>query len=181
MRDAVQEIRGAIQRVDHPLIVVLPRLFAAFLGQNAVVGVGLAQRLDDVSLGLHIRFADKIATLLGGDVEPFEMVEMAEQNTAGAERGALGDVQNGIHGGSDRLKREPGYPARARHDSRLSSARARTGRAVGGSARSGLPSAPAWPSGLLARDITNRGRAVRSSRKAPTHPILLLCLADGNN
>ena len=91
MRNTVQEIGGAVQRIDDPLIIVVAVLFAAFLGQNAVVGIGLAQGLNNFLFGLHIRFTDEVVALFGGDAQPFEVIEVTEQDAAGAQGGALGD------------------------------------------------------------------------------------------
>lgn len=58
--DAVQEISGAIQWIDEPLIFILPGLRAAFFGQDAVVGVGLVQDLDNLPFRLYVRFTNEI-------------------------------------------------------------------------------------------------------------------------
>jgi hypothetical protein len=73
VRNAVQEVGGAVQRIDDPLILVLAVLFAAFLGQNTVVGIGLAQNLDNLLFGLYVRFTDEVVALFGGDGQPFEV------------------------------------------------------------------------------------------------------------
>jgi hypothetical protein len=61
-REAVQEVGGAVQRVDDPgeLAVLGAMLAAGLLGQDAVAGVGLEQRLDDGLLGRLVDLGDEV-------------------------------------------------------------------------------------------------------------------------
>jgi hypothetical protein len=94
----VQKIGGPIQWIDEPLIVVLTGLCAAFFGQDAVVGVGLVQYLNNIPFRLYVRLTHEIITLFLSHIEPFKMVKMAEQDATGAQGGAFGDSQNWMHG-----------------------------------------------------------------------------------
>ena len=54
LRKAVQEIGGAVERIDDPdefAVCTAAVALAAFLGENRVIGIVLANGLDDVPLG----------------------------------------------------------------------------------------------------------------------------------
>src|SRR5690606_6853672 len=100
VRHATDEVGGAIQRVDDPEVIgaVSGALReAAFLAENAVVGVGLAQRghdqlfrgvvdLGDIILRVFLIYRDHVQAL-GGTKNQF----------AGAAGGAQRDIQHGLH------------------------------------------------------------------------------------
>ncbi|CDI00795.1 hypothetical protein BN873_10051 [Candidatus Competibacter denitrificans Run_A_D11] len=71
------------------MILFLSRLGTALLGEDGVIGITLAQGLDDLLLGLQIGVANEVIALFSGDIEPFEVIEMAKQDAAGAESGTL--------------------------------------------------------------------------------------------
>jgi hypothetical protein len=114
VRDTVQEVGSAVERVDDPLVlIILGAVLAGFLSEDAVVGIGLAQGLDDLAFRLHVSFTDEVVALLGGDIQPFEVIEVAQEDAAGAQCGALGNVQSWVHGRSGQLENgRPGYPVR---------------------------------------------------------------------
>ena len=64
LREAMQEIGGAIQRIKDPLVF---RVFTTFFGQNAIFRVGLAQYIDNRLLGFTINVGDEIIITLGGN------------------------------------------------------------------------------------------------------------------
>src|SRR5699024_6566696 len=59
MRDAVNEIRGAVNGVDNPHRVRLAR-GARFLGYDGVIGMGAADGFDNVGFGAFVDFGDII-------------------------------------------------------------------------------------------------------------------------
>jgi hypothetical protein len=62
----VDEVGGAVQGIDDPDVVgVLVAVFAAgFFGQDAVLGVGVEQGLDDDALGRLVHLGHKVVDLL---------------------------------------------------------------------------------------------------------------------
>jgi hypothetical protein len=62
VREAVQVVAGAVERVDHEHRIALA-LRAAFLAQERGIRVGLAQFLDDRFLGLLVDFAGVVHAL----------------------------------------------------------------------------------------------------------------------
>ena len=73
-------------------------LRAAFLGEDGVVGIVLVDDVDDLALGGAVDLADKVVAALGGDREALEPVEAADDDFAGAARGAHGDIEKRMHG-----------------------------------------------------------------------------------
>ena len=96
LRKAVQEIGGAVQRVDDPDIFVAA-LAAAFLGQDAVIRVGLVDRLDYQSLGRAIDLRDEVVAALLAGCDPATAIEIPHDQFAGTSRCADGDIDKGMH------------------------------------------------------------------------------------
>ena len=92
----MQEIRGAVERVDDPGVIVA-RGGAAFLGEEAVSRVGLADRRDHDLLGGAVDFADEVVAALLADGQRADAVEAAHDDVAGAPRGADRDVEQRVH------------------------------------------------------------------------------------
>ena len=105
-REAVQEVRGAIERVDDPHVVaVLGAVLATrFLGQDAVARVGGEDGLDDRGLGRAVDFADEVIRPLGADGQQVQVLRAPVDDRPGCARGLDGDVEHGVqrgrHGGS---------------------------------------------------------------------------------
>jgi hypothetical protein len=95
-REAVQEVGRAVQRVDDPDVLGIAA-GAAFLGEEGVVRVAALHGADDVLLGHAVDFADEVVAALGVDLDGVELVDVADDEVAGAARGADADVQNGMH------------------------------------------------------------------------------------
>ena len=93
----MEEIRRAIQRIDDPDGVALART-PAFLGQEGVAGVVLADELDDLGLSRMIDFADEVVAPFRGNREGFEAVETADDDFAGGAGGADSDIEKRMHG-----------------------------------------------------------------------------------
>src|SRR5690606_33798452 len=101
MRHAAQEVGGAVQRVDDPLVVrpfALAGDLAGLFALEAVVGVGLAQQIDDALLGGKVDLADVILGFLLVGRDGVQAFDGAEDQFTGAARSAQGDVQHGLHG-----------------------------------------------------------------------------------
>src|SRR5690606_537469 len=75
---AVNKIGGAIEGIDNPFVI---RIFAwlgtAFLTANAVIGVSLAQMIDNFFFGRFIYFRDKVITAFGFDGEDINTLKCA--------------------------------------------------------------------------------------------------------
>jgi hypothetical protein len=98
-REAVHEVRGAVERVDDPDHVAVARC-AAFLGEDRVVGVQPADRLDDVGFGRAVDLGHVVVAPLRMDFDGLEARDGAHDDVAGAARGSDCDVQERLH--SDR-------------------------------------------------------------------------------
>ncbi len=72
---------------------------AAFFGEEGVFGVVLAHDVDDLALGGPVDFADVVVAALGGDLQALETVKAADDDLAGAPRGANRDIEQRMHGG----------------------------------------------------------------------------------
>ena len=72
----MQEVGGAIQRVDDPdeLAVLRAMLAAGFFGQDGVTGVGGEQDLDDRGLSRLVDLGHKVVGPLGGDLEQVQVL-----------------------------------------------------------------------------------------------------------
>src|SRR5258708_19316861 len=100
LRKAVDEIGGAVERIDDPPVFLLPRLNQPRLcGENAVVGIGFLHHLDDRRLGRAVDLGDEIVGALRLDLQAAAVERGAIDDRAGAARGAHGDVEHRVHGG----------------------------------------------------------------------------------
>ena len=93
----MQEVRRAVERIDDPEGVALART-PAFLGQEGMVGVALADDLDDLGLSRMIDFADEVVAPFRGNRQGFEAVETADDDFAGGPGGPDGDIEKRLHG-----------------------------------------------------------------------------------
>src|SRR3984957_1331347 len=100
-REAVQEVGGAVERIDDPDGIVVAAA-AAFLGQDRVLGIVLVNNVDDVALSGAVDFADVVVATLGGDLQALQPYQAADDHLAGAARGAHGDIEQWVHGGQSR-------------------------------------------------------------------------------
>jgi preprotein translocase subunit SecF len=91
-REAVQEVRGAVERVDDPDGVRVAAR-AGFLGEDGVIRIMFVYGLDDFPFGGTIRLADVIVAALHLDLQAVELDEVSHQGVAGAPRGHHGHIQ----------------------------------------------------------------------------------------
>ena len=97
MRESVQIIGGAVQRVDDPFALALA-LGAAFLGQDRVIGVRAVNDAYDLGLGGAIDFGDEVIRRLVLDIEPVNLLEVPENDAGrGAGRGNA-NIDDRMHG-----------------------------------------------------------------------------------
>ena len=82
VREAAQEIAGAVERVDHEGVARLADL-AAFLAEEGVVGEGALEFLYDLGLGEAVDFAGVILPRLFDHVEAVEAADMAQDDVSG--------------------------------------------------------------------------------------------------
>ena len=97
LRETVQVVRRAVQRIDDPLVFVALEC-AAFLGEDRVVRLGLADRRDDGCLGGAVHFTDEVVAALFGHAECLGAVEGTQQDAAGVACCTDGDIGHGLHG-----------------------------------------------------------------------------------
>jgi hypothetical protein len=88
----VQEVRGAVERVDDPDGVRVAAR-AGFLGEDGVIRIMFVYGLDDFPFGGTIRLADVIVAALHLDLQAVELDEVSHQGVAGAPRGHHGHIQ----------------------------------------------------------------------------------------
>src|SRR5690606_18810840 len=79
---------------------------AAFLGEEGVIRVALAHRLDDFHLGLGVDLRDEIVLPLLANVDAMDAVHPADDDFTGPARGADGDIEQRLHVTRPR-KRDP--------------------------------------------------------------------------
>ena len=93
MRIAVQEIRGAVERIDDPHEFVVVAALAAFLSKKCMLRIAAPYSLDDVPLRRRVDLADEVVLALGAHLEAVQPVQAANDDLSGAARGLNGDVQ----------------------------------------------------------------------------------------
>ena len=97
-RKAVDEIGGAVQRIDDPdeFGIFCAMLAARFLGQNAVAGVGGQQGFDDRGFGGLVDFSDEVIGLLERHADRLDVKGGAVDEGAGGARSLDGHVEHGV-------------------------------------------------------------------------------------
>ena len=102
MRDAVQEIGGAVERIDDPAMALVGAgAGAAFLAEKAVGRPRLGQFLVDDLLGAAVGGGDEIARPLERHLQMLDLAEIALEAAPGTARGLDHDIEHGgmQHGG----------------------------------------------------------------------------------
>ena len=95
MRDPVQEIGGAVERVDDPAVVWIGSFGRAlFLEQQTIAGAGAQQLGLQCALGAQIGGRDEIARALDRDLQLLDFAEIAVEGAGRLERGVGHDVDN---------------------------------------------------------------------------------------
>jgi hypothetical protein len=96
LRDAVQEVGGAIERVDDPGMALVSTLaVAALLTEEAIARAGLVEVRIEHLLGPLVGEADEIGGALHRDLQVLDLAEVALQAAAGAARGFHHHVHKG--------------------------------------------------------------------------------------
>ena len=94
MRDAVQEIGGAVERIDDPAVGLVGALAeAAFLAEKAVAGTRLGQLRKQRLLGAAVGGGDEIGRPLERDLQLLDFAEVALERARGLARGGDHDVE----------------------------------------------------------------------------------------
>ena len=104
----MDEIGGAVQRVDDPDIVgILGAMRAAgFFGQDAVAGIGGEQGLDDDLFAGLIDLGDEVVDLLLRDTHRLDVERRAIDDGASGARSLDGHVEHGMQIGRHELCEE---------------------------------------------------------------------------
>src|SRR5215469_2016926 len=85
MRDAMEEIGGAVERIDDPAMGrVGARMSAAFFAQEAIVWPRFGEFLAHDGLGTMIRGGDKVPWAFHRDLEVLDLAEVALEAATGA-------------------------------------------------------------------------------------------------
>ncbi len=96
LREAMEKIGRAIQRVDDPDMVVA-RMHAAFFCENGMIRKGLVDDLDDFLFRHAVDFRSIIVFAFLVDVQFANIVQGTYQDIAGASRRSDGDVEHWMH------------------------------------------------------------------------------------
>jgi hypothetical protein len=84
MRDAVQEVRGAVEGIDVPaMCLVRPLDHALFLHDEAVARTSPSQGIAQDRLRLAVRGGDEVARTLARDLQVLDLAEVALERTGG--------------------------------------------------------------------------------------------------
>src|SRR3954447_11012832 len=96
VRQAVEEVGGAVERVDDPAVVRrAPGLDAALLHDEPVVGTAALELFLDQALGAAVGGGDEVAGSLDRDLELLDLAEVAGEQAGRARRGANHDLEIG--------------------------------------------------------------------------------------
>ena len=96
MRNAVQEIGGAIDGIDDEAMgLVLAFDRAAFLAQETIAGPGLGQFFDQDLFGALVGAGHEIARPLHRDLKIFQLAEIADERPGRLAGGGDHDIQEG--------------------------------------------------------------------------------------
>ena len=99
LRKAVDEVGGAVERIDDPDVFGLAFGAPGFLGMEVVVGIGVAHDADDRLLGRLVHLGDEVVGPLGLHLEAFAAKRGAVDDRAGLARRANRYGQDGVHKG----------------------------------------------------------------------------------
>ena len=95
-RNAVQEVGGAVERVDDPAMgLVGPLRPPALLHQEAIAGTGLRQLPVQGLLGTVVGAGGEVGGALDGNLQLLDLAEVARQAAAGLPGGGDHDVHQG--------------------------------------------------------------------------------------
>ncbi len=95
MRNAVQEIGGAVERIDDPAVALVgARERAAFLAEKAVIRPRLGELLAQRLLGAAVGRGDEIARALERHLQMLDLAEIALEPAPGAMRRLDHDIEN---------------------------------------------------------------------------------------
>ena len=111
MRIAVEVVDRAVERVDDPADPAAAASFAAFLGDQRVLGPLPPDALDDRAFGGVVRIRDEVGRAGLRAELPRRCAEPLDEERAGRARGVDGDAERlvGTQDGQDRCA--PGRPS----------------------------------------------------------------------
>ena len=96
LRDAVQEVGGAVERIDDPGVALVGAFAAAaFLADEAVARPRLGEVLVQHFLGALVGLGDEVRRPLQRHLQMLDLAEVALEAAAGAARGFHHDVDKG--------------------------------------------------------------------------------------
>ena len=96
VRDAVQEVHGAVERIDDPAMGLVGAFArAAFLAEEAVAGAGVRELLAQDLLGAPVGGGDEIGRPLERDLQVLDLAEVALERAAGLVGGLDHHVEEG--------------------------------------------------------------------------------------
>ena len=97
VREAVDEVGRAVERIDDPLELRLAIRFAGFFGEDGVIGIGGVQRLDDGGFGRLVDFRHEVVVLFLADLDAVQIERRAVDDLSGAARGLDSDIEHRMH------------------------------------------------------------------------------------
>ena len=100
LREAVDEVGGAVERIDDPDVLGLAFAASGFLGEEAMVRIGVPDDADDRLLGRLVHLRHAVVGAFRRYLQPAAAIERgAVDDRAGLARGANGKVEHGMHTG----------------------------------------------------------------------------------
>ena len=101
MGDAVEEVGGAIQRIDHPAPFPIAVRLPAFLTEKPPARAGLRQFLPQHLFGAEIGLGHEVARPLGGDLQVLDLPKIPQQPPPDLLHGLVHDIHGGGQAGRD--------------------------------------------------------------------------------
>ncbi len=102
VRNAAQEVGGAVQWIDDPQVFFAfdpgAGVHAGFFTHDRMIRVSLAQRVDDFLFSSAIHLGYVILGVFFVDLDGIQALDGAEDQFTGAAGGAQRDIQHGLHG-----------------------------------------------------------------------------------
>ena len=96
--DATNEVGGAVQWVNNPLVFrIFDAAGAGLFAKDGVIRVGGGQLADNFTFGGAIDFSDKVVATFHFDLNAVELFGGAGNNVAGLARCAQGNIEHGLH------------------------------------------------------------------------------------
>jgi hypothetical protein len=89
--EPMQKISRTVERVYYPLITIVS-VFATFLSQYAMIGIGFSYMVNNDGFSLLIDFANEVVSAFAVHVQTFDPVNISDYQISGGMSGTYADV-----------------------------------------------------------------------------------------